>query len=431
MYCYLKNKFRNFSVLSILFSSLLIISSFDTAKAQINDSINEIITSRLRRNVEILALGDPTHTEGTITTHRVDLIKKLTTQRDFRVIAFESNVFNMYIAYQKFLKTGENKDLFDGMYGLFPCQEFIELFDFIKEQNEKGDSIIIAGFDTRFSGEKTFDNLKNSIDDYLSRNPQFKTLLSEEEKMGCYESLYPLTHYGISNLFVNKKKVYATLLPYTELILSLIQSTKEQNTEEDVFLTQALTNILQLHPTDKELNFKEKGNIEDKHMLDNLIFLREQYPNQNIILFGSTTHFLKDSKSIDQSFFQNYRMCFGEHLNKTFKDKYFFIAYSAFSGTRKGAFVTRKIKKPKKSTIERQAEYYRPIKLGEQNKLINFSILLNYGTLILEEKIKSRIMGHTYQSMQLDKVCDAIIFLENCEPYTKLPTKTEKVEKIE
>jgi len=69
--------------------------------------------------------------------------------------------------------------------------------------------------------------------------------------------------------------------------------------------------------------------------------------------------------------------------------------------------------------------------LGEQNKLINFSILLNYGTLILEEKIKSRIMGHTYQSMQLDKVCDAIIFLENCEPYTKLPTKTEKVEKIE
>ena len=165
MYCYLKNKFRNFSVLSILFSSLLIISSFDTAKAQINDSINEIITSRLRRNVEILALGDPTHTEGTITTHRVDLIKKLTTQRDFRVIAFESNVFNMYIAYQKFLKTGENKDLFDGMYGLFPCQEFIELFDFIKEQNEKGDSIIIAGFDTRFSGEKTFDNLKNSIDD--------------------------------------------------------------------------------------------------------------------------------------------------------------------------------------------------------------------------------------------------------------------------
>ncbi len=43
MYCYLKNKFKISSFLSILFSILLIISSFDTAKAQINDSINEII----------------------------------------------------------------------------------------------------------------------------------------------------------------------------------------------------------------------------------------------------------------------------------------------------------------------------------------------------------------------------------------------------
>ncbi len=420
MYCYLKNKFRISSVLSLLFSILLIISSFDTVKAQINDSINEIITSRLRRNVEILALGNPTHTEGTITTHRIDLIKKLTTQRDFKIIAFESNVFDMYMAYQKFLKTGENKDLFDGMYNLFPCQEFIELFDFIKEQNAKGDSIIIAGFDTTFSGEKTFDNLKNSIDNYLSRNPQSKTLLSEEEKMAYYESLYPLTHTGFSNMFVNKKQLYETLLPYTELILSFMQSTKEQNTEEDIFLIQALTTILQLHSTQANTTFEEQQNKRDKYMLDNMDFLREHYPNQNIILWGSTTHFYKDAKSIDGAFFQKDRMCFGEYLNKKFKDKYFFIAYSALFGTRKGAFVTRKIKKPKRSTLEYVAQSYRPIKRGEQNKLINFSILLNYGTLILEEKIKSRIMGHTYQNMQIEKVCDAVIFLENCKSYAKI-----------
>jgi erythromycin esterase-like protein len=420
MYFYLKNKFRISSFLSILFSIILIISSFDTVKAQINDSINDIITSRLRQNVEILALGDPTHTEGTITTHRIDLIKKLTTQRDFKIIAFESNVFDMYIAYQKFLKTGENKDLFDGMYNLFPCQEFIELFDFIKEQNAKGDSIIIAGFDTTFSGEKTFDNLKNSIDNYLSRNLQFETLLSEEEKIAYYESLYPLTHTGFSNIFVNKNQLYETLLPYTELILSLVQSTKEQNIEEDIFLTQALTNILQLHAAKANTPFEEQQNKRDKYMLDNMEFLREHYPNQNIILWGSTTHFYKDAKSIDGAFFQKDRMCFGEHLNKTFKDKYFFIAYSALSGTRKGMFATRKIKVPKSNTLENEAQYYRSIARGEPNKLLNFSILLNYGTLILDEKIESRIMGHSYVNMQIDKVCDAIIFVYNCRPYTKL-----------
>ncbi|WP_375562516.1 hypothetical protein ACE193_08215 [Bernardetia sp. OM2101] len=51
--------------------------SASSATAQINDSINDIITSRLRRNVEILALGVPTHNrKGTINTHRIDIIKK-------------------------------------------------------------------------------------------------------------------------------------------------------------------------------------------------------------------------------------------------------------------------------------------------------------------------------------------------------------------
>lgn len=419
MYHYLKNKFKISSVLSILFFVFLIIYSFDTAKAQINDSINDIITLNLNEEVEILALGDPTHREGTITTHRIDLIKKLAKQRDFKVIAFESNIFDMYIAYQKFLKTGGNKDLFDGMYPIFVCKELIELFDFVKEQNAKGDSIIIAGFDTTFSGVKTFDNLKNSIDDYFRRNPQLQTKFSEEEKTAYYKSLYPLTHTGLSNLFVNRDKIYETLLPYTKLILSFMQSTKEQNKEEDIFLEQALTNVLQLRSADKKVSFEDPYNIRDKYMLDNMEFLREQYPNQKIILFGSTTHFYKDAKSIDGEFFQKDRMCFGGHLNKKFKDKYFFIAYSALSGSRKGAFATRQIKAPEANTLENTAQDYNPIVTGERNQLLNFSLLLNYPTTTFEDKINCRMMGHDYDKMKIEKVCDAIILIDDCKPYTK------------
>ncbi len=421
MICYSKNKFlvALFFYFIFLFSFL----SFDL-KAQSNDSINDIITARLRRNVEILALGDPTHREGTITKHRIDLIKKLALQRDFKIIAFESNIFDMYKAYQKFLETGENKDLFDGMYGIFPCQELVELFDFVKQQNTKGDSIIITGFDTTFSGEVTFENLKNSIDDYLSRNPELKKMISEEEKMSYYESLYPITHSGISNLFVNKEKIKQTLLPYTELILSFIESTKEQNSEEDIFLAQSLKNILQLHPADKKVSFEESINLRDKYMLDNMEFLREHYPNQRIILFGSTTHFYKDTKSIDGSFFQKDRMSFGQHLTKTFKDKYFFIAYSALSGTRKGAFMTRKIKETTINGIESVncSAFVTP---RGNNFFVNFSVVLNYPTCVIQEKTESRIMAHQYLNMQIDKVCDAIIFLENCIPYTKLKHKSE------
>jgi erythromycin esterase-like protein len=421
MLFYLKNNFLISLFLVFIFLSFFL--SFES-KAQVNDSINGMITVRLRRNVEILALGDPTHTEGTITRHRIDLIKKLALQRDFKIIAFESNIFDMYKAYQKFLQTGENNDLFDGMYNFFPCQELIELFDFVKEQNAKGDSIIITGFDTTFSGENTFENLKNSIDDYLLRNPQLKTLLSEEEKTAYYESLYPVTHTGFSNLFVNKKKLKQTLLPYTELILSFIQSTKEHNTEEDIFLTQALKNILQLHSINEKETWQEYENKDinkrDFYMLDNMEFLREQYPNQKIILFGSTTHFYKDAKSMDRKFFQKDRTPFGEHLNKTFKDKYFFIAYSALTGTRKGAFKTRKIKGTVSNSVESITNCPFFVSPTNANYLINFSILLNFPACSVTEKYESRIMGHSYLNMQIDKVCDAIIFLYNCTPYTEL-----------
>jgi erythromycin esterase-like protein len=421
MLSYSKNKFL--ISLFLVFTFLFFFLSLES-KAQTNNSINDIVTARLRRNVEILALGDPTHTEGKITTHRIDLIKKLALQRDFKIIAFESNIFDMYKAYQKFLKTGENKDMFDGMYPIFICQELIELFDFIKEQNIKGDSIIITGFDTTFSGEKTFDNLKNSINNYLSRNPQLKTIFSEQEKIDYYESLCPLIHSGFSNLFISKKKVYETLLPYTQLILSFIESTKEENTEEDIFLAQALKNILQLHSTNEKATWEEHKNKDknkrDFYMLDNMEFLREHYPNQKMILFGSTTHFYKDAKSIDGEFFQKNRMCFGEHLNKTFKDKYFFIAYSALSGTRKGTFKTRKIKETRLNSIEEIRDCPLFISPRDGNFLINFSVLLNYSTCSVTKKYESRIMGHSYLNMQIDKVCDAIIFLGNCKPYTEI-----------
>lgn len=418
MYYYLKKK-NSFSV--FFFLIIFYFSFFQVLKAQTSYFINDDITARLRRNVEIVALGDPTHTEGTITTHRIDLIKKLTTQRDFKIIAFESNVFDMYKAYQKFLQTGENNDLFNGMYSLFPCQEFIALFDFVKEQNAKGDSIIIAGFDTTFSGEKTFDNLKNAIDSYLSRNPQFKTLLSENEKMVYYESLYPLTHTGLSNLFVNKKKIYATLLPYTELIFSFIESTKEENTEEDIFLGQALSTILKLHSGNEKATWEEFKNKRDFYMLDNMEFLRERYPNQKIILWGSTTHFYKAAKSIDGNFFQKDRMCFGEHLSKIFKDKYFFIAYSAISGSRKGAFSSRKVNEPKSESIEQKAkDLCFDTQTNEQNCFMNFSVHLNLPITSFSDKINCRMMGHHYNKMKIEKVCDAIIFITDCKPYTKL-----------
>ena len=58
--------------------------------------------------------------------------------------------------------------------------------------------------------------------------------------------------------------------------------------------------------------------IEGKHVCESPIALVRE-------AIDYLDDFYKDAKSIDGTFFQKDRMCFGEYLNKKFKDKYFFI----------------------------------------------------------------------------------------------------------
>lgn len=69
-----------------------------------NDAINTTIVNSLPENVSIVGLGDPTHQESTITKYRIDLIKKLVTKKEFKVIAIEGNIYELYKAHQRFLQ---------------------------------------------------------------------------------------------------------------------------------------------------------------------------------------------------------------------------------------------------------------------------------------------------------------------------------------
>lgn len=375
--------FKNF--FSITFTFLIILSTNAQNK---NFKINDEIVSKIPENVHIIGLGDPTHQESTITEFRVDLIKKLVEEKNFKIIAIEGNMYSLYKAHQEFIYTNDISHIERAMYGQLNLREMEELYQFVYEKNQQGDSIIITGFDINFSGDTFADKMKNDL-----KKIDF---LSDEEKKDFVKGLEKAQITNLKALFRNNKKVKLKVSHYVNLILGKFQP----KNQADYIFEQTLRNLqFAFTPNPNE----SSANLRDIAMFNNIKSFRDIYPNQKIILFGSTTHLHKNPKDIYAPFFQNNRNTLGDLLYQNYQDDYYFIAYSGLSGERPNAF-NKPVKIPELDA--NSIEYkYKDIDSAVYLDKLNAS----------EEKISSRIMGHSFLEMNIWKVTDGLILIQNIE----------------
>lgn len=83
----------------LLLSFFILVTNLITAQEN-NFKVNDLIVDQLPKNVSIVGLGDPTHQESTITKYRIDLIKKLIEEKQFKIIAIEGNMYGLYNGFQ-------------------------------------------------------------------------------------------------------------------------------------------------------------------------------------------------------------------------------------------------------------------------------------------------------------------------------------------
>lgn len=377
--------------IKIYISLFLITLISNSTYAQNNISeLNNIILSKLPENINIIGLGDPTHQESTITKYRIDLIKKLVEDKKFKIIAIEGNIYELYKAYQKFIQNNDISYLENAMYSQLNIAEMEELYQYVYEKNKKGDSIIITGFDPVFSGNTFVQNIENDL-----KNIDF---LSEKEKQDFINELEKATIVNLKAVFRNNKKVRSKIVHYSKLILNKFSP----KSKSDYFFEQALQNIVFLYDSNQNEN---SSNLRDMAMSNNISFLTKLYPNQKIILFGSSTHLLKNPTEINSNFFQNNRKTLGDLLNQNYNDKYYFIAYSGISGEKSNMF-----NKPKEiiELDENSIEY--------KYKDVTSSIFLNKSIISPEENIYCRFLGHSFLDINIWKVMDGLILIKNIEP---------------
>ena len=366
---------------SLLFL-FICISSISWCSAQ---GLEQLIAEKIPAKVQLIALGDPSHQESTITSSRIDLIKYLIEERGFTTIAFEANILEVHRAFLQFKKTGQISDLEEAMYAQSNLQEMELLYEYVNEKIKEGHPIRLIGFDVRSSGthyaELHYHEVKNL------------NLLNEEELKAFKRLLQKSEEVGLVNLFRNKKKIKEELLSLTKKVIAHY---KPQNKNEAIFF-QSLRNIAYLYQATDTVAIEKR----DQAMFTNIEFILNLYPNEKIILFGSSTHFQKNSKAILSDFHQTHPPLLGEYLSAAYGARYFFIAYTALSGTQ-WVYPNKEKRLPpaEAGSIEYQL-------IGEKGLTTQIYTPTTSNT---SSPIASRFLGHYFYSIaDLSKVMDLLV----------------------
>lgn len=375
-----------FITLTLLFLSSVLYSQ------KLDYSINSNIIESIPDHVEIIALGDPTHQEATITSYRTDLIRKLSTNDEYKIIAIEGNIYELYNAYTRFVKDGRLLHMNKAMYGQLNSVQMDSLFAYVQEENLKGNTIKILGYDPHFSGNSFPSLVHNKLNDM--------DILSKEELEDFVKTCKGASNTNLLALFRNDKALRRKLVMYAMRVLQGY----EPDSIDDAIFCQALTNLVSLYSDSTDVSRDDRRDVE---MARNVSFIRQLFPDKKIILFGSSTHFVKSSTSIYTPFHQKDHTFLGSELHEAFDSTYYFIAYTGLSGYKWKIYNREKaLERLDDNSIERRAN----------NDLADPATFYSKNSAPEIKRTSSRYLGHHFNVMDIWKTTDMLVFIKDIKP---------------
>ncbi|MDM1501957.1 erythromycin esterase family protein [Myroides marinus] len=340
------------------------------------------------KDKQIVALGDASHSDYTSSLLRVELIKKLIEDHNFKSIVLESNLFEVYQAFEQYKITNSIETINDAIFLVMRNEALNDLFMYLKKQNDLGNPIKVFGFDPSFSATDSNTVFINAIKENTNYNNLNCSDISDSEFAKHFKML---THTNLKALLRSKKDY--------NVVYSYLMCQLQKNNSHSI-INQALSNITKT--IQARYDKVDSDNFRDQLMYENIVFLKKLYPNKKMILFGSSTHFIKTPKAIESSFMQNNRITLGALLTKHFSDQYSFIAYTAINGNSLGFYKKKyKLKQAPQGSIENTVA------------LSPNTIYLNKQSTLLQTAKSSRLLGNTFINMNINEVVDGLVLMKD------------------
>jgi len=395
------NKILNKSI-TFFFTMCFVLNTTSSFSQELTKADNDLLLSDISQK-QIVALGDATHTDYTATKFRVDLIKELVEKHHFTIIGIESNLFEVYQAFEAFKNNGNIAEMNRSLYYVVRSNELDKLFFFLKEQNEKGNNVKVYGFDPNPSGDDSYKIFTEGIQQNLNNTEMKCKDISFEDFSKHLKRLLPTNLKAL----LRTKKDYRIVHDYLTCYLDNVSATNDNEYFNNYLLN--IKTSLGKKLEGKKSNINKSHILRDSIMFENIVYLRNKYPNEKMILFGSSTHFKRNVKATNSKFAQNSGWInLGERLSKEFQDDYFFIAYTGVSGNTRGFYGKKqKLKNLIPNSIESMVDekYDASIDIMYLSK--------NRDKAILDEAVYSRLMGNTFYEIDLTKTVDGLFFIRN------------------
>ncbi|MCL3782129.1 hypothetical protein EMN47_17210 [Prolixibacteraceae bacterium JC049] len=324
---------------------LLSLSLYSTGSAQemkndihkdiilMNDIKSENLSSLkdMIGNSRIVMLGEVDHSYGNIFEAKIKVMKYLHQEMGFDIIAFESGFYDLKKASEEMEQRGNIKLCM--AKSIFPIwintKEFLPFIKYIEENNSE---LLLTGFDSQFSGEYVFENLKDDFRKFVENEVSAEVLDSWIDHIETMSDDFQ---------FVNDSSQFNLFNKHTSEIRNVLLAKKNylKSDEEEIdFLIQLLHNIQQTASdyyinktgTKSEKEWKAKdSNVRDQLMAENLIFLAKKYPNKKIICWGATAHFANKVWKLKHEELKSFTPM-GSHIKKQLgEDQVYILGFTA------------------------------------------------------------------------------------------------------
>lgn len=256
------------------------------------DSLDLAAFGRLVGDARVVMLGEPWHGDGGAIARRAQLVRYLHEQKGFDVLVFEADFYALHEAWRDARRTGDVRPVMDQVYPFWTDTRAARpLWDYVAGRLRAGDTLHVAGVDTKLLGPRTIADLPALVAARYAALPGADPGIGREAAATLDAALRPSA--ATRALLTDAR--FRTLLGVARQLERAAEDrladaprasgSPGAPTEDEIFWAQAASTLRR----------SIVGERRDTGMGANFIWLAtRQYPGHKLVLWAHNSHLVAD-----------------------------------------------------------------------------------------------------------------------------------------